>query len=184
MKRTLKLFRNLPCFGNPAASDEEAKSAQITHRPPTLLFGVLCLAWFDADTAVWAIQTHGAPEGLYAHQIAHLAFLIAMAYIWFRTRRREGEGWRLIRLSFIFFAIWNINTFISHAVAAGMDPAALQGRLGPLPRYIVARSALDIYFFFGKMDHFLCIPAALCLGLGLQKMRRAVSEKAGADHVY
>jgi hypothetical protein len=146
-------------------------------------FVILCTLLCDAGPAL-AIQTHGPPEGLYAHQIAHLGFLVAMVYIWFRTRHREGEGWRLIRLSFVFFAVWNINTFITHSVSVTLDPAKFQGYMGPLPKYFVARSVIDIYFFLGKMDHFLCIPAALCLGLGLQKMRRAVAQHLPSDDVY
>ena len=145
-------------------------------------FGILCYLLCDPQPAL-AIQTHGAPEGLYAHQIAHLAFLIAMVYIWLRTRHREGEGWGLIRLSFLFFAIWNIITFINHGISATLDPAKFQGHIGALPRYFVAHSATDIYFFLGKMDHFLCIPAALCLGLGLKKMRR-LAQSSPSDDVY
>ncbi|MBW1783015.1 MAG: hypothetical protein JRL30_20015 [Deltaproteobacteria bacterium] len=157
-------------------------------RPPVRprwvwLLGILSFLLWDVHPAL-AIQTHGPPEGLYAHQIAHLAFLVAMLYIWFRTRHREGEGWRLIRLSFVFFAVWNINTFIMHSVSVALDPSKFQGHMGPLPRYFVARSAIDIYFFLGKMDHFLCIPAAVCLGLGLQKMRRAVAQLPPSDDVY
>ncbi len=142
----------------------------------------LCCLLYDVHPAL-AIQPHGAPEGLYAHQIAHLGFLIAMAYIWLRTRHRTGEGWRLIRLSFVFFAVWNMNTFINHGISAALDPTKFQGDMGTLPRYLVTRSTLDIYFFFGQMDHFLCIPAALCLGLGLRKMRRA-AQHTFSDDVY
>ncbi|MGM0425970.1 MAG: hypothetical protein ACQEQ7_01895 [Thermodesulfobacteriota bacterium] len=106
-----------------------------------------------------------------------------MAYIWLRTRHRTGEGWRLIRLSFVFFAVWNMNTFINHGISAALDPTKFQGDMGTLPRYLVTRSTLDIYFFFGQMDHFLCIPAALCLGLGLRKMRRA-AQHTFSDDVY
>jgi hypothetical protein len=142
----------------------------------------LCCLLCDVRPAL-AIQTHGAPEGLYAHQIAHLGFLVAMVYIWLRTRHRTGEGWRLIRLSFVFFAVWNMTTFINHGISATLDPAKFQGHMGPLPEYLVARSTLDVYFFFGQMDHFLCIPAALCLGLGLRKMHRS-AQHTPSDDVY
>ena len=142
----------------------------------------LCCLLCDPWPAL-AIQTHGAPEGLYAHQIAHVGFLIAMVYIWLRTRHREGEGWPLIRVSFLFFAIWNINTFINHAISAGLDPTKFEGHIGALSQYFVAQAPIDLYFFFAKMDHFLCIPAALCLGLGLRKMRRS-AQPPPADDVY
>jgi hypothetical protein len=144
--------------------------------------GSLCCLLCHASPAL-AIQTHGAPEGLYAHQIAHLAFLVAMAYIWLRTRHRKGAGWRLIRLAFVFFAIWNINTFISHSISTTLDPSQFQGQIGGLPKYFVAHSFWDLYFFFSKMDHVLCIPASLCLGLGLRKMHQA-SQRIPVEDVY
>lgn len=143
-----------------------------------ILWGLLCSA-----SPALAIQTHGAPEGLYAHQIAHLAFLGAMVYIYLRTRKRRGAGWGLIRLAFVFFALWNINTFINHGISAALDPAQFQGTIGGLPRYFVAHSFTDLYFFFGRMDHFLCIPAGLCLGFGLRKMYRA-GQRMPSEDVY
>jgi len=92
-------------------------------------------------------------------------------------------GWPLIRLSFVFFAIWNINTFINHGISTALDPAQFQGQIGGLPRYFRAHSFRDFYFFFGKMDHLLCIPAGLCLGLGLRKMHRA-SQRIPSEDVY
>jgi len=137
--------------------------------------------WICCVSALWvwdlafsrsalAIQTHGEPEGLYAHQIAHVAFLVAMAYIWFRTSGRQGSGWRLIRLSFVFFALWNINTFIVHGLQASLSPEQFEGQIGALPSHFIPRSIPDIFFFFGKMDHLLCVPAALLLALGLKKL--------------
>jgi hypothetical protein len=137
---------------------------------------------FDIPSAS-AIQTHGAPEGLYAHQMAHLGFMVAMVYIWLRTRRRAGEGWGLIRLSFVFFAVWNVTTFINHGISATLDSTQFQGHIGPFPEFLVARLPIDLYFFFGQMDHFLCIPAALFLGLGLRKMRQA-TQHPPSDDVY
>ena len=180
MNRTLKPARHPAPRENPAASDAGTDGAESIRRPTVLWLSGLCLALSDADMA-WAVQTHGAPEGLYAHQIGHLVFLVAMIYIWLRTHRRTGSGWRMIRLAFVFFAVWNINTFITHAIAAGLDPARFRGDMGPLSRYFLAQSTLDVYFFFGKMDHLLCIPAALFLGMGLHQMRRAVSGE-GDDH--
>jgi hypothetical protein len=119
---------------------------------------------------VFAIQTHSVPEGLYAHQIGHLAFLAAMVYIWSRTRRRPGTGWGFIRLSFIFFGLWNINTFLTHCIQESLSPLQFEGNSWGLPRFFIARSALDIYFFFGKMDHLLCVPGAFFLGLGLKAL--------------
>lgn len=123
------------------------------------------------DSAL-AIQTHGDPEGLYAHQIAHVGFIVAMIYIYLRTRNRQGAGWGLIRLSFVFFALWNVNTLVVHAIENSLSPQQFEGTVGMLPRYFFPRSGVEIFYYFGKMDHLLCLPAALLLGLGLKRLDR------------
>lgn len=139
---------------------------------PLSSLGVV-LGLLACPETVLAIQTHGAPEGLYAHQIAHAGFLVAMIYIWLKTRNRSGDGWGMIRLSFIFFALWNINTFIVHAIEASLSPLQFEGTNGALSRYFIPASGVDIFYYFGKMDHLLCVPAALLLGLGLKKLDRS-----------
>ncbi len=119
-----------------------------------------------------AVQAHGHPEGLYVHQLGHLAFLVSMLYIWFRTRKRRGAGWVFIRLAFVLFALWNVNTFLIHAIQVSLSPGQFVGRIGGLPRYFQPRSALEVYYYFGKMDHLLCVPAAFFLAMGLRRMGR------------
>ncbi len=99
-----------------------------------------------------------------------MAFLAGMLYVWFRTRRRVGPGWRLIRASFIFFALWSINTALTHWVHASLTPDQFLGDVPSLPSYFVPRSPVELLFYFGKMDHLLCVPGALLLGLGLNKI--------------
>ena len=134
----------------------------------------MTVLWFLAfPESLEAVQTHGAPEGLYAHQLGHAAFFAAMVYIWFRTRSRPGSGWGLIRLSFIFFALWNINTFLVHAIEASLPVDQFEANAGGQAQDFVLRTGMDVYFYFGKMDHLLCAPAALLLGLGLRRLRRS-----------
>jgi hypothetical protein len=125
-----------------------------------------------------AVQTHGAPEGLYTHQMGHMAFLCAMVYIWFRTRNRRGPGWRLIRLSFVFFALWNVNAFLVHAIEASLAASRFEWGVEGRALFLLPRSGPEIYFYFGKMDHLLCVPAALLLGLGLRRLRRSGPQAA------
>ncbi|MBW1817660.1 MAG: hypothetical protein JRF65_01500 [Deltaproteobacteria bacterium] len=142
------------------------------------LFPVLFLCLLFFPEPVQAVQTHGAPEGLYAHQMGHAAFFAAMIYIWFRTRSRNGPGWRLIRLSFVFFALWNINAFLAHAIEASLAANQFVGDSQGLAAFFLPRSGMDIYFYFAKMDHLLCAPAALLLGLGLRRLRRSDPQAA------
>ena len=145
----------------------------------TLLFLTgAAFALLGCPDPVLAIQTHGNPEGLYAHQMAHVGFIVAMIYIYFKTRNRRGAGWGMIRLSFIFFALWNVNTLVVHAIEDSLSPWQFEG-VGMLPNYFVPRSGLEVFYYFGKMDHLLCVPAALLLGLGLKKLNRS---EQGSSH--
>jgi len=135
-----------------------------------LVLALWCLA---LPGPLHAVQTHGEPEGLYAHQMGHVAFLAAMIYIGLRIRARRGAGWGFIRLSFIFFALWNVNAFLVHAIQASLSPDQFEGVPGGLAQFFSPRSGVDIYFFFGKMDHLLCAPATLFLGLGLRRLGRS-----------
>jgi hypothetical protein len=152
-------------------------------KSPTVFLSYLFVgSWIlTMPDPVLAIQTHGPPEGLYVHQIAHVGFLVAMIYICLKTRKRRGAGWGLIRLSFIFFALWNVNTLLVHTIQVFLSPDQFQGTTGMLPRYFIPRSGLDIVYYFGKMDHLLCVPAALLLGLGLKKLDRSEQTAAHAS---
>jgi hypothetical protein len=141
---------------------------------PCLLFALGSLVFPEV---VHAVQTHGEPEGLYAHQVGHMAFLAAMIYIGFRIRGRQGAGWGFIRLSFIFFAVWNVNAFLVHAIQSSLSPEQFEGPPGGLAQFFFARDWVDVYFFFGKMDHLLCAPATLFLGLGLRRLGRSGADR-------
>ncbi|NIP99244.1 MAG: hypothetical protein GWO19_01335, partial [Nitrospinaceae bacterium] len=54
-----------------------------------------CLAIVFAATPVWAVQTHGGSEGLVAHQIGHLLFVLGMIYLLVRIHSMQlrGRGW-------------------------------------------------------------------------------------------
>ena len=71
-----------------------------------------CLA-----TPALATQTHGQPEGLYVHQIAHLFFIISMGILEFWLRQRnliKEKGWKYIQLAAVLFILWNIDAIIVH----------------------------------------------------------------------
>ena len=56
--------------------------------------------------AALAFQSHPAPEGLYAHQFAHVFFLIAMIFLayWLEYNKLTlHRGWRLIQAACVLF---------------------------------------------------------------------------------
>ncbi len=64
-----------------------------------------------------AIQSHGQPEGLYAHQIGHLLFGLAMVGFAVRiliSRLARQKPWRQMAIGSFLLACWNGWAFIAH----------------------------------------------------------------------
>ncbi len=125
------------------------------------------------ETAV-ATQTHGAPEGIYAHQFAHLFFLLSMVILvyWLRQRKLvEKEGWLFIQHAALFFILWNFNVIILHF----LDEQSMLVVVEKVDSFHIRISSplgrpAEIYYYLGKMDHVLCVPAMLFLYLGLKRL--------------
>ncbi len=134
------------------------------------LAGLFC----DART-VFATQGHGAPEGLYAHQFAHIFFIVSMGILiyWLRSRRLvKDSGWRFIQYSALFFILWSIDTFLVHLLDEQFDLIRVT-RIGNWQLEIVdpfGGNALGVFYYFAKLDHLLCVPALLFLYAGLRRL--------------
>ena len=106
-----------------------------------------------------ATQAHSAPEGLYAHQLAHIFFIISMGVLtyWLRERKLvQAVGWRHIQYSALFFILWNVDAFFVHLVE----------------EQIVDSPVLVWLYYAAKLDHLLCVPALLFLFFGLRRLLR------------
>ncbi len=133
----------------------------------------------------FATQAHGAPEGIYAHQFSHLFFMASMVIFiyWLRQRNLIRQtGWRLIQYAALFFILWNVNVLIVHfldeqAALVTMEKIdAWRVRIvSPLGRWA------EEGYYFGKMDHLLCVPALFFLFLGLKKLHAETSENSGEE---
>jgi hypothetical protein len=138
------------------------------------LLTALCSMFFLPDSAL-ATQGHGGIEGVYAHQIAHLFFIISMGGLiyWLRQRGLVRErGWQLIRLSAFFFILWNLDAFLVHFLDDQMGIIQVQ-RMGLWEIRLTDlynSNALKILYYFAKLDHLLCVPAIVFLYLGLKRI--------------
>ena len=123
----------------------------------------------------WGAQVHAAPEGLYAHQIGHLIFLLALGILiyWLRCRRlTHNKGWLRLQYAALFFALWNVDAFIAH-VLESRPPffVKVAGRSWhvlwvPNPGH----QTLTLVYYLIKMDHLLCVPAIIFLYLALREL--------------
>ncbi len=142
---------------------------------PSLLFLASFLLLILTPNPVLATQGHGGIEGVYAHQIAHLFFIISMGGLiyWLRQRGLVREkGWRLIQLSAFFFILWNLDAFLVHLLDDQMKMIQVK-RIGSLNIRITDlydSNALKNLYYFAKLDHLLCVPAIIFLYLGLRRL--------------
>jgi len=133
-----------------------------------------------------AAQVHAAPEGLYAHQIGHLIFIVAMGILiyWLRHRRlTHHQGWRRLQYAALFFILWNADAGLAHFLESrpglftSLDLGTWQARLTAAP----GREVPVAIYYLVKMDHLLCVPAIVFLYLALRELLRDGQSAAGEE---
>jgi hypothetical protein len=137
-----------------------------------LLFGHL----FRPGEA-WAFQSHPHPEGLYVHQLAHVFFVISMAFLayWLQVNLfTQQKGWRYIQVSAVFFILWNVVAFMGHWVEEQVPRSLLVGDPDWSQRLIVGTNIWAEAFYVLKLDHLLCVPAIVCLFIGVRALYQDV----------
>ena len=139
------------------------------------IVGFIFMMLLAGATPVWATQTHGEPEGLFVHQVAHLFFIFSMGLLiyWLRQRNLvKLKAWRYIQYSALLFILWNIDTFCVHLLDEQVDLIRIQ-RLDDWHLQIDTAARyryLSFIYYIAKLDHLLCVPALLCLYLGLKRL--------------
>jgi len=137
-----------------------------------------CLLFFPG--AASATQAHGAPEGIIAHQLAHIFFIVSMGILiyWLRERNLVVEkAWRYIQYSALFFIFWNLDTFFAHLLDEQLELVQVS-RIGLWDIRIVAdhgSHALAWIYYVLKLDHLLCVPALAFLLAGLRRLVKSES---------
>lgn len=129
----------------------------------------------------WALQSHGAPEGNYVHQMAHLLFSGALGYLYWHTRRTPAlvsRGWKYLQLFCILLILWNLLAFVGHEIFQHLSSndfiAKNTFRESLAPPITVGK----FIYYLSKMDHCLNVPALLMLVISLRTFyREALGEK-------
>jgi len=144
--------------------------SKTTHRMPFLLLS-LALTVFPGDA--WAVQSHGAPEGLYVHQLAHIFFLAAMCYLFWGIRQSafSSRGWRLLQIFCVFMVVWNIVAFTGHALVPYINSAHFIQDTGYLNAHLQGPfTSVQLWYYFTKLDHLFSVPALFFLYLGMKNI--------------
>jgi hypothetical protein len=134
-----------------------------------ILLGFLLLLC-QAESA-WALQSHGAPEGIYVHQMAHALFMGALAYLYWHTRRSPvltSQGWKYLQLFCILLFCWNALAFAGHEAFEHLSPADFMDKDSWQEKLAAPLSFIKVLYFITKMDHFLNVPALLALMISLR----------------
>lgn len=137
----------------------------MTNRMLHIIWFTLLLIFGFAQNS-WALQSHGAPEGIYVHQMAHLLFTGALGYLYWHTRKNpviESKGWKFLQFFCIFLIAWNLLAFAGHEAFEQLSPEdfidknSWEGYIaGPI-------SFIKVLYYITKMDHFLNVPALVAL---------------------
>jgi hypothetical protein len=152
----------------------------------TVSVPVFLLAAFIASAvnppAVFGLQTHGGPEGLYVHQGAHLFLVFSLAIFLVTVRRsrlKAEKAWRLLSWGAFLLLLWNIWAFAGHVAETAVpesDFVVLPGRTVPS---LAMNSWREATYYVLKMDHLLCLPALVFFCAGLRKLHAAFQENGG-----
>jgi hypothetical protein len=126
---------------------------------------------FGSVENAMALQTHGAPEGLYVHQMAHLLFIGALAYLYWHTRRTQetsGKGWKYFQLFCLFLIAWNALAFTGHSTYEHLEAGDFIDQNTWAAKLAYPITFKKILFYLAKMDHFLIVPALFALVISLR----------------
>jgi len=143
---------------------------------PFLLLMILIVFPCDA----WAVQSHGAREGLYVHQLAHVFYTASMGYLFLGIRRSSftSKGWLFLQAFCVFIILWNVAAFTGHSLTPYMDSSFFVAENGYLStRLLGPFTNLKLFVYFTKLDHLFSIPALLCLYLGMKGLYRSSLEE-------
>ncbi len=141
------------------------------------------LILFIAQPAL-ATQAHSAPEGLYAHQLAHIFFIVSMGVLiyWLRARQLvKMVGWRHIQYAALFFILWNMDAFCVHLLEEQIALVEVQRLDGWQIRISTSPNAgrpIGWLYYAAKLDHLLCVPALLFLYSGLKRLLKETDPKS------
>jgi len=150
-----------------------------------IYLAAFCWSFFNPEQA-WAAQSHGGIEGVYAHQFAHLFFIISMGSLIYWLRQRglvQERGWKYIQYSALFFILWNIDTMTVHFLDDQFNIIqvekidAWQIQLND----IFNNNHIKILYYFATLDHLLCVPAIFFLYIGLKHLLKQPGGDAARD---
>ncbi|WP_136798362.1 MULTISPECIES: hypothetical protein [Desulfosediminicola] len=145
-----------------------------------ILIPTIVLLLVGSSDAAWALQSHGPPEGIYVHQMAHTLFMAALAYLYWHTRRTQeltSKGWKAFQLFCILLFCWNVVAVTGHEALEYLTSQDFIDKNSWSQQLAFPLSFIKILYYLTKMDHFLVVPALFALVISLRTLyKQALAE--------
>jgi len=118
----------------------------------------------------FAVQEHGAAEGLISHEIGHILFITGMGYLLTRIRvlNIKGPGWFEFKIFLCLIIAWNVLTLVGHWMNVFIPKSNFTRSGGIIKTFNISGFA-DLYYYLSRLDHILLVPAFVFLLLALIK---------------
>jgi hypothetical protein len=131
-------------------------------------------------TSAWALQSHGGSEGIFVHQLAHLFYAAALAYLFWDIGRSAfpGRGWRYLQVFCVFMILWNLVAFTGHWLGFYIANSDIVRPSGYFSSQLVGPlSSIKIIYFCATLDHLFSLPAIFFLFLSLRTLYHSVEKE-------
>ncbi len=150
---------------------------RLTHRMSPFLL-LLTMTVFPGTA--WAVQSHGAPEGLYVHQLAHVFYTAALCYLFWGIRQSafKARGWRCLQVFCVFMVLWNVVAFTGHSLASSVHATDFIREGGYLSTRLQGPfTSVKLWYYFTKLDHLFSVPSIFFLYLAMKGIYESSSEE-------
>ncbi len=141
---------------------------------------VVLLAMLIVPDAAWALQSHGPPEGIYVHQMAHVFFFGSLVFLYrdLRHSASKSRGWSYLKRFCLLMLVWNIVSFTGHAVATQLSPEHITGAASYFhSRLLGPMNPTKVLFYVTRFDYLLLMPALYFLCIGLRSLYFSVERE-------
>lgn len=143
------------------------------NRPRSLLWPAVPVLLLTFPRPSLALISHGHPEGLYVHQLAHLLFAGAMLFLIYMITReglQKVAGFRTLIWAGVFYIWWNLLAFVGHTAEVFLSEEAFVGRPTDFGQRLVMTEVTAWIYYFAKMDHLVLVPAFYLFYRGMKAL--------------
>ncbi|RMG72833.1 MAG: hypothetical protein D6710_04235 [Nitrospirae bacterium] len=123
-----------------------------------IIFGILALLLIlFIPQEGYAVQEHAGAEGLVAHELSHLFFILVSMYMFFKlSENSKSSGPRRdLRRAFLFFLLWNLITFSTHIFREWVNPGFFKGK------YLYAGDVYHYLWYGGSLTEHIFLLLAV-----------------------